>query len=182
MVTPNRTLRIGVDCGGTNTDAVLVDLTTGASEVVLAKFKTPTTPEVTHGIQTAITTVLEAVPSIKKINVQAVSVGTTHFVNALVQRSAAQLERVAVIRLCGAFSRRAPPFASFSYELRELLEGPHFLVQGGLQIDGSEISQVSDSTAVDCHSWVLGERRGDHSSVRGDQETGGMDHLLSRCC
>ena len=79
---------------------------------------------------------------------QALSVGTTHFVNALIQRSKAHLERVAVIRLCGSFSRRTPPFASFPYELRELLEGPHFLVEGGLQIDGSEISEVSELSPI----------------------------------
>ena len=50
MAVSNRTIRLGVDCGGTNTDAVLVDLTPGAPEVVISKFKTPTTPQVTHGI------------------------------------------------------------------------------------------------------------------------------------
>ncbi|MDP9370356.1 MAG: hypothetical protein M3Q03_19140, partial [Chloroflexota bacterium] len=42
------TLRIGIDVGGTNTDAVLMD----GSQVV-AKLKTPTTEDVTSGIATA---------------------------------------------------------------------------------------------------------------------------------
>ena len=46
-------LRIGVDVGGTNTDAVLMD-----NRTVLAKLKTPTTEDVTSGITTAIRSVL----------------------------------------------------------------------------------------------------------------------------
>lgn len=137
-----RKLRIGVDCGGTNTDAVILDLSEGAKEVVLAASKAPTTPEVTHGIQDAINAVLNATPSIRAQSIQAVSIGTTHFVNALISRSTDRLARVAVIRLCGPFSRATPPFAGFPFELREIMEGPTFLVEGGLQIDGSEIAQV----------------------------------------
>jgi hypothetical protein len=139
-----RTLRIGIDCGGTNTDAVVLDLTPGALSVVLAATKTPTTPEVTLGIQNATTEVLDLLSEEDRSEIQAMSIGTTHFVNALVQRSEDRLERVAVIRLCGPFSRNTPPFAGFPYELRDLLEGPHFFVDGGLQIDGSMIAPVGD--------------------------------------
>lgn len=141
MTITQRTLRIGIDCGGTNTDAVVLDLTPGAPKVVLAATKTPTTAQVTLGIQTAINRVLDELGDVKH-DIQAVSIGTTHFVNALIQRSDDCLERVAVIRLCGPFSRSTPPFAGFPYELRELLEGPRFFVNGGLQIDGSEIAPV----------------------------------------
>ena len=47
-------MRMGVDVGGTNTDAVLMDGTK-----VVGWFKTPTTPDVTTGITTAMKTVLE---------------------------------------------------------------------------------------------------------------------------
>ena len=136
-------LRIGVDCGGTNTDAVILDLAPGAPEVILAATKATTTPEVTHGIQKAISTALKLAPQVSAHQIQAVAIGTTHFVNALIQRSGDRIERVAVIRLCGPFSRRTPPFSGFPYELRDLLEGPHFYVNGGLQIDGSEITEVN---------------------------------------
>ncbi|WWC91500.1 uncharacterized protein L201_006446 [Kwoniella dendrophila CBS 6074] len=143
-----REIRIGVDCGGTNTDAAVLDLTPGAEKVVLAASKTPTTPQVTNGIQKVISKVLkqcETENNLKKKDIKAISIGTTHFVNALIQRSENGLERVAVIRLCGPFSRRTPPFAGFPYELREILQGPCFFVEGGLQIDGSEISSVVPS-------------------------------------
>lgn len=138
------TIRIGVDCGGTNTDAVLLDLTPGAERVVLDATKSPTTPEVTHGVRAAVSTLLDrCTDNSQRERIQAVSIGTTHFVNALITRSNKHIERVAVVRLCGPYSRRTPPFIGFPYELRDIIEGPHFFVEGGLQIDGREISQVS---------------------------------------
>jgi hypothetical protein len=69
-------------------------------------------------------------------------IGTTSFVNSLIERDVTKLERVAVIRLCGVFTRLFAPFVSFPYELRRILEGPSFYAEGGLQVDGSEISTV----------------------------------------
>ena len=46
-------MRIGIDVGGTNTDAVIMD---GAQ--VLASTKTPTTPDVSDGITTALRTLI----------------------------------------------------------------------------------------------------------------------------
>ncbi|KAI6168449.1 hydantoinase [Pisolithus thermaeus] len=129
-------LRLGVDVGGTNTDAVLLDISQG----VIASAKHPTTPDITRGIQQAVKDVLDQVPN--STDIQSVSIGTTHFVNALVERDPARLDRVAVIRLCGPFSHGTPPCVGFPLDLRALLQGPYFLVSGGLQIDGSEISSV----------------------------------------
>ncbi|KAG2143055.1 hydantoinase [Suillus clintonianus] len=134
-------LRLGVDVGGTNTDAVLLDLSEGSRRgQVLASAKRLTTADVTLGIQNAIESVLTQAQS--KSNIQALCIGTTHFVNALVERDPRRLDRVAVIRLCGPFTHGTPPFVGFPHELRELLEGPHFLLSGGLQIDGSEIASI----------------------------------------
>ena len=49
-------MRIGIDVGGTNTDAVLMD-----GLRVVAKIKTPTTADVTGGITTALRSILEQV-------------------------------------------------------------------------------------------------------------------------
>ena len=46
----NASLRLGIDVGGTNTDAVVVD----GSGAVLATLKVPTTPEPLDGIRSAI--------------------------------------------------------------------------------------------------------------------------------
>ena len=149
---PLARIRIGVDVGGTNTDAVIVDLTPGADRVDLAATKTPTTTDVTEGVQKAIAIVLQETPSVSPASIQSVNIGTTHFVNALIQHSAQHLERVAVVRLCGPFTRSTPPFAGFPYALRHLVEGSHFFVNGGLQIDGSEIATVSHEHY--CHNLM----------------------------
>nr|XP_019000245.1 hydantoinase [Kwoniella mangroviensis CBS 8507]OCF63706.1 hydantoinase [Kwoniella mangroviensis CBS 8507] len=141
MTIPHKTLRVGVDVGGTNTDAVILDLTPGTSAPVLASFKSPTTPDVTSGIQKAISGCLEKSSS-DKSRIEAISIGTTSFVNSLIERDATKLEKVGVIRLCGPHSRLCPPFVSFPYELRRVLEGPVWMVEGGLQVDGREISTV----------------------------------------
>nr|XP_019001047.1 hydantoinase [Kwoniella mangroviensis CBS 8507]OCF64508.1 hydantoinase [Kwoniella mangroviensis CBS 8507] len=133
--------RIGVDVGGTNTDAVILDVSSNSTRPILATHKSPTTPDVTTGIQGAIEQSLRKA-TIDKCSIQAIFIGTTSFVNSLIERDASKLERVAVIRLSGPFSRLAPPFVSFPYELRHVLEGPCFFAEGGLQVDGSEITSV----------------------------------------
>ncbi|SVE14473.1 uncharacterized protein METZ01_LOCUS467327, partial [marine metagenome] len=84
--------RIGIDVGGTNTDLVLLE----GNEVVQS-FKTITTSDVTSGIRN---TLLEIVRSAKSDlgEIDAVMIGTTHFVNAIVQRQ--NLNRVGALRIC----------------------------------------------------------------------------------
>ena len=123
-------------------DVVLLDLNPDASDPVVASFKAPTTPDITSGIQTAIKQTISQT-SVDLGSVQAVVIGTTSFVNSLVERDATKLQRVAVVRLSSVYSRLAPPFVSFPYELRRILEGPTYFAEGGLQVDGSEIELVS---------------------------------------
>lgn len=98
--------RIGCDVGGTNTDAAILDASRlqDESKGVLATFKTPTTADVTDGIKEAIEEVLKR-SQIDRQQVLNVAVGTTHFVNAVVENDARRLDRVAVIRLCGPYTR-----------------------------------------------------------------------------
>ena len=49
-------MRIGIDVGGTNTDAVLLS----TDNRLLTEVKTPTTPEVTDGVAWAVTDLLAA--------------------------------------------------------------------------------------------------------------------------
>lgn len=162
-------IRIGVDVGGTNTDAVVVDLSPGAERVILAATKTPTTSEVSLGVQKSIETVLDRASHIPRKSIQSVNIGTTHFVNALIQRSATHLERVAVIRLCGSFTQSTPPFAGFPYELRALLQGPHFFVNGGLQIDGSQIAEVRRVSGTPTIADFRGRCRSNRARLQRDR-------------
>ncbi|KAL2849707.1 hypothetical protein BJX68DRAFT_255403 [Aspergillus pseudodeflectus] len=134
--------RIGVDEAGTNTDAVLIALD---SMTIIASHKSPTTPDVTTGITNAVRTVIDAA-NVSLSSIGCVIIGTTHFVNAVVQRSPS-LRRVAVIRLCGGpddgFGRGIPPFIDFPSDLRSCIESDRqYFCHGGYQISGEEISSV----------------------------------------
>src|ERR1700748_619622 len=74
-------LRIGVDVGGTNTDAVLMD-----GRELIAFQKSPTTANVSDGIIGAIRAVLAAPNRPTGKPISAVMIGTTHFTNAFVER------------------------------------------------------------------------------------------------
>lgn len=81
-------MHIGIDVGGTNTDSVLME-----GRELIAWSKQPTTGDVTEGIRRAI----EAVLGEHASGIDAVSVGTTHFTNAIVQGRG--LARTAAVRL-----------------------------------------------------------------------------------
>jgi N-methylhydantoinase A/oxoprolinase/acetone carboxylase beta subunit len=127
-------MRIGVDVGGTNTDAVLVD-----GRTVLAEAKTATTPDVTKGIESAIGALVES-SDVAVSRVQAVMIGTTHFTNAVVE--ARRLAPTGVIRLGLPATEALPPMVAWPTSLREALSGVVRLCHGGHEFDGREISPV----------------------------------------
>ena len=99
---------------------------------ILSSFKCQTTPDVTTGIQNAIQRVI-ADANVPTDNVISVNIGTTHFINAVVQADRNNLSRVAVLRLCGPFGREVPPFADFPSSLRQVLDGYTAYLDGGLE-------------------------------------------------
>ncbi|KAI1618803.1 hypothetical protein EDD36DRAFT_455110 [Exophiala viscosa] len=135
--------RIGVDVGGTNTDAAILDITAydEPGRGVLASHKAPTTPDITSGIEAAIEAVLKA-SKVDQTRVSSVTIGTTHFINALVEADSRRLDRVAVVRLCGPFTRQIPPFSDFPVGLRSILDGGSYYLPGGFEIDGRSIAPL----------------------------------------
>jgi N-methylhydantoinase A/oxoprolinase/acetone carboxylase beta subunit len=127
-------MRIGVDVGGTNTDAVLVD-----GRDVIAEAKTPTTPEVTAGIVRALRSVVEA-SGVEVARVQTVMIGTTHFTNAVVE--ARRLAPTGVIRLGLPATEALPPMTDWPATLRAALGEHVHLCHGGHEFDGRRISPV----------------------------------------
>jgi len=130
-------LRIGVDVGGTNTDAVLMD-----DRVVLAKLKTPTTEDVTSGITTAIRSVL-AQSGTATDAIASVMIGTTHFTNAIVERK--HLSPVAAIRLGLPATAALPPMVDWPQDLVDSLEHAVYLAHGGHEFDGRIISPFDEA-------------------------------------
>jgi N-methylhydantoinase A/oxoprolinase/acetone carboxylase beta subunit len=127
-------LRIGVDVGGTNTDAVLM----GAVGIE-GKTKVPTTPDVTTGVLEALRTLTDATGVLSR-SLEAVMIGTTHFTNAVIQRRA--LSPVAIIRLGLPATACLPPMTDWPAELQEAIASPADLLHGGNEFDGRVIAPI----------------------------------------
>jgi N-methylhydantoinase A/oxoprolinase/acetone carboxylase beta subunit len=124
-------VRIGIDVGGTNTDAVLVD-----GERVGHAVKRPTTADVTSGITRALRALLDE-SGVDPGAVDAVMIGTTHFTNAIVQRR--DLTRVAAVRIGLPASASLPPFVDWPDDLAAIVRGEVFMLAGGHEYDGRPI-------------------------------------------
>lgn len=132
-------MRIGVDVGGTNTDAVVMDGST-----VVAAVKTPTTTDVTTGVVNALDAVLAGMAEQQGPEViDAIMIGTTHFTNAVVQVSP-RLVRVGVLRLGLPATAGVPPFTDWPEPLRRSVEGTVRMCRGGHEFDGREIAPLDE--------------------------------------
>ena len=83
--------RLGIDVGGTNTDAALM-----RGNEVVATAKSFTSADVRSGVVSSVKKILQDVPRARAA-IGAVMIGTTQFVNAFVQRR--DLAPVAIIRV-----------------------------------------------------------------------------------
>jgi N-methylhydantoinase A/oxoprolinase/acetone carboxylase beta subunit len=120
-------LRIGIDVGGTNTDAVVLD----RDDSVLAWAKAPTTADVTGGIRMALERVLGAA-EIDRTRVTHVMLGTTHATNAVLERR--RLRRVAVLRLGAPATRSVPPLMAWPDDLRRAVSAGEAIVGDGREL------------------------------------------------
>ena len=125
-------LRIGIDVGGTNTDAVVLD----RAASVVARIKTPTTPDVTGGIRDALARVLQD-SAVEHDRVTHVMLGTTHATNAILERR--RLGRVAVLRIGGPATHAIRPLFAWPEDLRETVCAGAVIVDGGSEYDGREL-------------------------------------------
>ncbi|CAG9950164.1 unnamed protein product [Clonostachys rosea f. rosea IK726] len=143
MSTPK--LRIGVDVGGTNTDGVILDLSKSSDpdRGIVAWKKASTTSNPSDGIINVIKEMFQD-SHIGPEDVASVTIGTTHFINAVVEMDQSRLAKVAVIRLCGPFSKDIPIGIDWPPRLRNIVCAYRGLVNGGLEIDGSLISELDE--------------------------------------
>ncbi|HEY3656241.1 MAG TPA: hydantoinase/oxoprolinase family protein [Steroidobacteraceae bacterium] len=128
------TLLVGVDVGGTNTDAVVL-----RGREVLAEHKAPTSSDVGTGIVQAVRDVL-ARAKVSVAEVAGVMIGTTHFTNAFVEGN--HLSRVGVVRLGAPATLSIRPLADWPQHLIEAVGGHVAIVAGGYNYDGRPIRPV----------------------------------------
>ncbi|MDC0062688.1 hydantoinase/oxoprolinase family protein [Candidatus Puniceispirillum sp.] len=134
-------MRIGIDVGGTNTDAVLID-----GDKVIYSNKTGTTEDITSGVRTVLKALVKANPDCPK-KISAVMIGTTHFINAVVQRR--HLNKVAIIRVGLPASASLKPMIDWPEDLRELVDGNSFLIEGGHEYDGRPLMPLNENAVED---------------------------------
>lgn len=133
-------MRIGVDVGGTNTDAVLL-----RGREVLGAIKRPTQADVSSGISDAIGSLI-ADCAVAPDQIDAVMIGTTHFTNAFIQRR--ELVPVYAIRAGFPAARGIPPFSAWPTDLKDIVCGGVHMVSGGYEFDGREISPLDEAAVI----------------------------------
>ncbi len=127
-------LRIGIDVGGTNTDAVVMD-----GRTVVASIKAATTQDVMGGVIAALEGVLEA-SGVAPGEVDVIMIGTTHFTNAVVQRR--DLALTAAVRLGLPATASLPPMVDWPEDLRSAIGNHVYMAHGGHEFDGRVISAL----------------------------------------
>ncbi|MXX30413.1 MAG: hydantoinase/oxoprolinase family protein, partial [Gammaproteobacteria bacterium] len=130
-------MRIGVDVGGTNTDAVIME-----GQRVLSSHKAPTTTGLSDGIVNAISTVL-AKSGVEAPDVKQVMIGTTQFTNAFVERRG--LLPVGILRIALPSSRGILPLSDWPEGIAKAVNGQQHLIRGGYRFDGSIADPLDES-------------------------------------
>lgn len=142
-------LHLGVDVGGTNTDAVLID----QRGTLIAKAKVATVPDVRQAIEQAIGLALSR-SGTGPDQVRRVMLGTTQATNAIMERRA--LQKVGVIRLGYPLTTALPPLASWPADLRTAVSAGETVVAGGSDYDGAELGRL-DREAIARFACSVGE-------------------------
>ena len=128
---------LGVDVGGTNTDAVIM-----LGDEVVAAAKRSTTADVGEGLIAAVQAVLEAA-EMSPESLANVMIGTTQFINAFVQRR--DLTKVAAVRIALPKTDGIPPMVGWPDDLVEVVGRHGYLVGGGSFYDGREYAPLDTS-------------------------------------
>jgi len=134
-------MHIGVDVGGTNTDAVLLN-----GNKVVASVKSPTTHDVGSGIVKAISSIMDS-SGCDVSDIGSVMIGTTQFTNAFVEGK--KLVPVGVVRAALPATRSILPMTEFPPHLISQIGRQSYLVEGGYEFDGSEINKLDELAVAD---------------------------------
>ena len=127
-------LRIGIDVGGTHTDAVLVD-----DERLINATKVLTTSDVLSGVINALDQVTGDLAA-GQTAVEAVMLGTTQFTNAVVERR--DLVRVGAIRVAAPSGRGIDPKIGWPADVSAALGQHSWTVAGGYLYDGQPLAEI----------------------------------------
>jgi len=129
-------LRIGVDVGGTHTDAVLMDETR-----LLATHKALTSADIGQGVVAAMADVL-CQADVPASAVKAVMIGTTQFTNAVIEGK--HLNSVGVLRICLPTARDVHPMIDWPPTLLNAFDHSVIQVGGGVDFTGHAYAELDE--------------------------------------
>ncbi len=128
-------MRIGIDVGGTHTDAALL-----SGNQVVETCKVLTTSDVMSGILDVLTQ-LQSQCS-ETVVADAIMIGTTQFTNAVIERRS--LKPVAAIRLGAPSGKGLPPFVGWPEDIANTVCAAVYELEGGYLYDGQELSPLNE--------------------------------------
>lgn len=130
--------RIGIDVGGTMTDAVIID----AEDKLAAKTKVANSEDIVTGIRHAVEYVIRE-SGISPSDVDFAMLGTTQVTNAIIERKG--LNKVLSIRIGAPAVTGVKPLASWPSDLAWWGRAAVAVVHGGHEFDGRTISRLDES-------------------------------------
>lgn len=160
--------RIGIDVGGTNTDAIILD----ENYHLIHAVKSPTSLDIKTGIETSLRNLLQE-SNIDKTQITHAMLGTTQCTNAIVERK--KLAQVGVIRLGYPATASVAPYTSWPEDMVQKLSGKYALVHGGYEYDGQVLGEVDEAEIrALLEEWGSSVESiaviGVFSSIKNDQE------------
>ncbi|MEO1661394.1 MAG: hydantoinase/oxoprolinase family protein [Pseudomonadota bacterium] len=130
-------MRIGIDVGGTHTDAVIMD-----GNTVITSIKVLTSADVMEGVANALDTVLGD-SQLPTSAIQSVMIGTTQFTNAIIERR--QLAETGVFRLCLPSGRGLPPMVDWPDDIADVVGRHAYALHGGKLYDGWPVAEMDEA-------------------------------------
>ena len=131
--------KLGIDVGGTNTDAVLID----ENRAVVADIKYPTSADIYDGILGAMRTVLE-VSGVDPKQIHQAMLGTTQCTNAIVERK--NLAPIGILRIGAPATTGIRPMVDWAEDIQKVAVGSA-IIGGGFEYDGKQLAPFDAEAA-----------------------------------
>ena len=131
--------KLGIDVGGTNTDAVLIDENLN----IVADIKHPTSSDIYDGIVGAVREVLRQ-SNVDRSQIRQAMLGTTQCTNAIVERK--HLAPIGILRIGAPATLGIQPMVDWAEDIRKIAVGS-VVVGGGFEYDGKELAPFDAKAA-----------------------------------
>lgn len=159
--------KLGIDVGGTNTDAVLID----SARNVVAEVKYPTSGDIYDGILGAVRACLKK-SGINRAEISQAMLGTTQCTNAIVERKT--LAPVGILRIGAPATLGIPPMVDWEEDIQKIAVD-YAVVGGGFEYDGKELAPFDREAACRFFEGLKGKVKSVaiscvFSTVRNDHE------------